>query len=361
MSRNAYGDGSVYQRKDGRWVATFTNNGKRFGVYGRTRQEAVKARRVHLEQVAKGATPSRARRTFATEAQRWIDTVSKETGLSDKSRRVYVDVLNLHVIPVIGSLKVTDVRPSDVTSVMVAMQEHGLSASYRHQAHKALSHVFKMAMRDGLIVSNPVRDVTAPRGSQRKKVVPSRDQVLALIDAAGDERTRTGIMLLAHTGARIGEVLALRWSDVDFTRARITIRTGKGGKGRSVALTATLAAQLKVWRKQQTAMRLAASWWSQESDPWLLSTDIGTQMDAHNWRKKHFAPVARTVAVGVTPHSLRHAFATLMLEEGVPTKVVAEQLGHSSTRITEDTYSHVTARLVDEAGLVAERVLGGAG
>jgi len=107
------------------------------------------------------------------------------------------------------------------------------------------------------------------------------------------------------------------------------------------------------------AMRLAATWWSEEADGWLISTDIGTQFDAHNWRKKCFAPVAKRIAPGVTPHSLRHAFATLMLEEGVPSKVVAEQLGHSSTRVTEDTYSHVTARLVDEAAIVAERVFKG--
>lgn len=67
------------------------------------------------------------------------------------------------------------------------------------------------------------------------------------------------------------------------------------------------------------------------------------------------------VAFGVTPHYLRHAFATLMLEEGVPTKVVAEQFGHSSPRITEGTYSHVTARLMDEPAAVAKRVLGDAG
>jgi integrase len=80
-------------------------------------------------------------------------------------------------------------------------------------------------------------------------------------------------------------------------------------------------------------------------------------MDAHNWRKQ-FKPFADAVAPGVTPHSLRHAFATLMLEEGVSMRVVADQMGHSSTRITEATYSHVTARLQAEAGAAIERAIG---
>ena len=90
---------------------------------------------------------------------------------------------------------------------------------------------------------------------------------------------------------------------------------------------------------------------------WIITIDIGTQMDAHNWRKL-FRPFADAVAPGVTPHSLRHAFATLMLEEGVPMRVVSDQMGHSSTRITETTYSHVTARLQHEAGAAVERALG---
>ena len=101
---------------------------------------------------------------------------------------------------------------------------------------------------------------------------------------------------------------------------------------------------------------------------YVLSSDCGTRWDPHNARKK-FRPLVEGVASedpektrpaicpGATPHSLRHATATLLLEEGVPMKVVAELLGHSSVRITQDTYSHVTARLVAEAGNALERAL----
>ena len=81
-------------------------------------------------------------------------------------------------------------------------------------------------------------------------------------------------------------------------------------------------------------------------------------MDAHNWRRKHFNPLRDRICPQATPHSLRHGFATIMLEEGMPMTVVSAQLGHSSTRITEDMYSRVTAWPQQEAGAAIERVLG---
>ena len=180
--------------------------------------------------------------------------------------------------------------------------------------------------------------------------------MMALISRASDDRMRTFLILMSHTGLRISEALNVRWSDINFATKSILV-TGKGKKQRAVFITPTLERQLRQWKRTQAKQRLSADWWSQEGD-WVISTDIGTQMDAHNWRRKHFNPLRFEVCPKATPHSLRHGFATIMLEEGIPMKVVSAQLGHSSTRITEDTYSHVTARLQREAGDAIERVLG---
>ncbi len=357
MSRANYGEGSVFFREaTGLYYATYVEHGRRKRVSARTKRAALLKRKVALARISSGLTGSESRRTFAREAQRWVDVASRALNLTTASRANYVDVLRLHVVPVIGELRIEQVKPSHVSEVIVAMQDKGLSPSYRHQAHKAISHVFKMAIADGLVTSNPTRDVPAPRGTVKAKVVPDRDLVVRMIDEAADERLRTFLVLSAHTGLRISEVLALRWSDVNASTKSIAVRNGKGGKARAVYLTPTLAAQLKAWRTEQTRQRLAASWWS--SEDWIITTEIGTQMDTHNWRRKHFNPLRDRLAPGVTPHSLRHAFATVMLEEGVPMRVVAEQLGHASTRVTEQTYSHVTARLQEEAGAAVERALG---
>lgn len=364
MSRTTYGEGSVYQRKDGRWVAVYHHEGKRREVYGKTEREAKCKRRERQDEIARGESGSRTRRTFGSEAQRWIDNSSKVGALSPRSRRVYVDVLQLHVIPIIGHLKMHDIRPSDITNVMVKMSESGKSGAYQKQARKAMSHVFQMSQKDKVITTNPALEVPTPRDIPKPTVILTREQAQEVFEAAPDERTRTALMILAHTGMRIGEMMALRWSDVRFPEAstdtgRIVIRESKSGRGRQVPVTPSLDRQLKLWRKEQTAMRLAARWWSEDADGFVISSDVGTQMDQQNWRRKHFNPVARPIAPGVVPHSLRHTCATFMMEEGIPSKVVAEVLGHSSTRITDDIYSHVTPRLIDGATSALERAWGG--
>lgn len=357
MTRTPYGDGSVYQRaSDRKWVANYTVDSKRKAAYGKTRAEAVRKRREAQARVAKGLVHRDARRTFTQEANRWIEIFSLTLNLTPASRRVYVDVLNLHVIPQLGLRKIGTIKPSDVSSVLLCMQEKGLSPSYRHQAHKAISHVFKMAIADDLVSTNPTRAVPAPRGSVRKRVVPEREVVRRLIDEAPDARLRIFVVIAAHTGLRIAEILSLQWSDVHVATRSISV-TGKGGKKRAVFLTPTLKRELASWRREQTKQRLASNWWDADHD-WIISTVVGTKMDPQNWRRKHFKPLTNRIAPGATPHSLRHAFATIMLEEGVPMRVVAEQMGHSSTRITEQVYSHVTARLQHEAGAAVERVLG---
>jgi integrase len=357
VTAKRYGEGSVYQRaSDGLWVATFKYLGRRRVVYGTTEQEALKKRRLAAKRLATGGTPTPSRATFAAAAQRWISDYSRTLPIGSATRKNYIDVLRLHVLPTIGQLQLETIKASDVAKVMVEMLDKGYSASYRHQAHKAISHVFKMTIADGELTANPARSVPAPRGTATPAYYAGREDVRALIANAQDERLLTFLVMVSHTGMRISEALGVRWSDVNFESKSIAV-LGKGNRWRSVYLTPSLDRQLRVWRREQAKRRLSADWWSVEGD-WVISTDIGTKMDSHNWRKKHFNPLRSKVCPNATPHSLRHGFATIMLEEGVSMKVVSAQLGHSSTRITEDTYSHVTARLQEQAGAAIERVLG---
>lgn len=239
---------------------------------------------------------------------------------------------------------------------MVAMDDKGLSATYRNITLKAISAVCREAVDDGALRVNPTLKVKAPRPTKAAKVVPTREQVTKMIEATTDARARALLVVLAHTGLRIGEALSLRWADWNEATGTLSVLDTKGDRPRAVPVTATLAAELRVWRKAQTEERLASVWWDEEADL-ILSTSIGTAWDASNARRKAFRPVAEKVCPGATPHSLRHATATLLLEEGVPMKVVSELLGHANTATTAEIYSHVTARLVAEAGTAIERAL----
>ena len=365
------GEGTVYQRKsDGKWVASFYEEvgGKRHRrvIYANSSKDAHVRLRKALNRMDRGLPGIDATDTFQVVAEAWRRSSMRTSGLAPASQEVYVRALKGHVYPVIGGLRLRDIKPSRVSEVLVVMEDKGLSKSYQHVAHKAMSAVFRAALADGLIGSNPCLAVKAPRGDAAPKIVPTREQVAALIDNAPDARMRAFVAVLAYTGVRIGEALAIEWKDVGDDS--IAIRRGKGGKSRAVPITPALAEILRQWRTEQAAERLASIWWDTEHD-YVLSSDCGTKWDPHNARKK-FRPLVEGVesddpdkarppiCPGATPHSLRHATATLLLEEGVPMKVVAELLGHSSTRITDEVYSHVTARLVAEAGNAIERALG---
>lgn len=355
------GEGSVYRRvSDGKWVASWTEHtpeGKRRRVaYFATQKPAKDRLRAAMRRTEDGLPTVDSSMPLAAWVEQWQSTTLALEGLKVNTQRVYRDVMRLHVVPVIGALPLREVRATHVEMVLSRMADTGLSASYRHQAHKALSKCLAVAVRDRLIPRSPVADVRAPRGGHRERVVPDRGQVLALLEAAPDARMRTFVAVLAYTGLRISEALAVRWADVDIDRDTIRVVDGKGGKSRAVPISAGLHAELVAWRKAQAAERLAAVWWDGDAD-WMLSSEVGTRWEAHNARKR-FRRMAAKACPGVTPHSLRHATATMLLEEGVPLRVVSDLLGHSSIKITADTYSHVTARLTAEAASALDRALG---
>lgn len=358
MSSRGNGEGSVYRRKDGRHVAAWTeqtpSGPKRRQVYAATEAEAKRRLTAALRRNAEGRPGLDSRMALSAWIDHWKTSTLPLEGLSLKSVQVYKDVLRLHVVPVIGAVPLRELRASHIELVLATMADKDLSRNYQHQAHKALSKCLSTARRDRLMAYDPMDGVKAPRGGEKARTVPDRAQVLALIDKAPDARMRAFVAVLAFTGLRIDEALTLTWSDVSLDTATIRV-AGKAGKRRAVPISRRLAVELASWRKAQAAERLAAAWWDHEAD-FVLSSEVGTKWESHNARKR-FRPLAQKVCPGLTPHGLRHATATVLLEEGVPMKVVSELLGHSSTRITEDVYSHVTARLVQAAADALDRAL----
>lgn len=360
MTRRGDGEGSVRKMPDRelwqyRWTEVVNGQRVRRVKYAKSKAEAVAALRQATGRVEAGQPGLDSSSPFRVVAEQWRRTAGVTQGVGTRSMATYSGVLRLHVYPVIGALPIKDVRPSHVAAVMSRMAGKGLSRSYQHQAHKVIAGVFRLAIADELVIRNPTTAVKAPRGGHRPKVVPTRAQVLTLLEEAPDARMRAFVAVLAYSGLRIGEALALHWSDWSDATATLHVMTTKGSRPRAIPVPEALRAELVAWRKAQTAERLASFWWDTEGD-WILSTEVGTQWDPHNARKRFRQIVngdpergVAGICPGATPHSLRHATATVLLEQGVPMRVVSELLGHSSTRTTEDVYSHVTARLTAAA------------
>jgi integrase len=357
MSKRANGEGTITLRGDGRYMYRWIDqDGRRRAGYAKSKSEAATALWNALQRVEEGVPAIETAEAFRKVAERWRQTALIRHNLAPRSLGTYWPALKLHAFPVIGDKRMRDIRPADVAAVMVAMDAKGLSVAYRNITLKAISNVCEEAIADGLIRANPTRKVKSPRPGRSTKVVPNREQVTQMIDEAPTPRARLLIAVLAHTGLRISEALSLRWADLDGGTTLRVLDT-KGDRPRAAPVTPTLAEELKAWRKVQTEERIASVWWDVDADL-IICTNTGTRWDSSNARRHAFRPVADKVCPGATPHSLRHAAATILLVEGVPLKVVSELLGHSSTRTTAEISSHVTARLVAEAGTALERALG---
>jgi integrase len=254
-----------------------------------------------------------------------------------------------------------------------------LSAATVKKMHVVLRKALSQAVSDGLIPRNAADGVKPPRVSAPGEEIRPLDpeECAAFLKASHRERLEVLYVLAIHCGLREGELLALRWEDVDLEAAkpallvRRTFTRGengrgwimgastKSGRGRRVRLTPRAAAALKDHRKRQLEerMRLAGLF----SDQGLVfPSETGSLLNPSNLRNRSFKRIKWRSGVreDLRFHDLRHTCATLLLSEGVNAKVVSELLGHASIIITLNTYSHVLPDMQDSAANAMEAALG---
>ena len=211
-----------------------------------------------------------------------------------------------------------------------------------------------------------------PRAPRPERTALAPDQVRVLLDAARGERLEALYVVAVTTGMRQGELLALRWQDVDLdaaaVRVRATLSATKDGfefaepksarSRRQLTLTHAAVTALRRHRTTQLEERLraGASWTDHDL---AFASEVGGPLDGSNVLRRSFYPLLRRAGLPrVRFHDLRHSAATLMLSRGVPLKIVSEILGHSQISITADTYMHVTPGMQREAAAAVDVALG---
>jgi integrase len=226
--------------------------------------------------------------------------------------------------------------------------------------HKAL----KQALRWGLVPRNVCEAVDPPR-VHREEIRPlSPKQARALLTAAREDRLEALYVLAIHCGLRQGELLGLRWEDIDLEartlQVRRTLTAAKDGPAftvpktaksrRSVNLTPGVVAALRRQRERQLEerKRLAELWHDQGL---VFATEVGTPLHRGNLSSRSFKPLLEKAGLpsSVRFHDLRHTCATLLLSKGVHPKLVQDLLGHSNVSVTLDTYIHVLPGMGDQA------------
>jgi integrase len=342
--RRGRGEGSIYRRKDGRWVGQYEVNGKRRYVYGRTRKEiAQKLNRAIVERDA-GLFYDCENLTLAEYLDRWLDSIRGT--LAPRTVRRHEELTRIHIKPAIGKVKLSKLSPLQVQSLYRRKLDDGLSAATVVKIHSTLSKSLKQAVRWRLIPLNICASVSPPRITRTEIEPLDARQMKALLKAAEGTDLYALWVLLATTGLRIGEALALQWDDLDFEARTLRVnRTVFRGQV-SQPKTSSSRRTIKLSRLAVGALRH-----HQRKGAFVFSTSSGRSINASNVRNRSWKTLLQKADLPQSTrlHDLRHSTATLMLTRGVPVKVVSEMLGHADVSITLSIYAHVLPDMQDGA------------
>lgn len=370
--RRGNNEGSITQRPDGRWEARITLDGKkRKSFYGKTRQEVARKLTEALRDRDKGLPVVGDKQTVANYLAHWLKMIPATVEATTVQK--YECALRLHVTPHIGDISLSKLSGQHVQSVYAAALARGLSTTSVRLIHTILHGAFKDAVRLGLMQRNVTDMVDSPRKQHHEMHVLSSEQSRAFLEAVKGNRYEALFVLALSTGMRQGELLALRWQDVDiddaYLQVRVTLKVVDGKpvidktktrrSRRKVALTPHACEALRRHRARQVEERLALGPVWNDHDLVFPNT-IGNPFDCRGLVKRNFVPLLRKANLPrIRFHDLRHTAATLMLLKGVHPKVVSEMLGHASIAITLDLYSHVLPDMQREAVMAMARVLDG--
>lgn len=310
----------------------------------RSAEDALEALVVELTDDDQALTVARLLdRHIAAEGHRWApSTRSKAPGLA----------ASIAATP-LGSMRVVDVRPRDIREAWTSLRELGRSPGTIRRYHSTLSSALTWAVADlELIAANPARSVrlSTPKRAPVKQLPPI-DEVLAAVERIDLDRLRSIALVALGTGARRGELAGLCWSDVDLDAGTVHLteaisdreRSGtKAGPGRTIGIEPATVAALRAWRPAARRRALALGHRMGAGDP-IWSADIDPTAPWHPpaISRAWGAHRRRVALTGVRFHDLRHVHATALLRAGVPVHVVSHRLGHASTQMTHDVYSHV--------------------
>lgn len=418
--RRGSGEGTIYQRTDGLWVGALTvgrlPNGKldRRTVAAKTRAEVQGKLQELQSRAAHGliGDAAKERETVAGYLARWLEANKATVRLSTWWH--YERIVRLHVVPALGTKKLRAVRPDDLQRLYAAKlaepvrprpgQKRARATTYTpkmvHHIHAALHRAFGQAVKWGYLVRNVVEAVDPPSVPRMEMRPPDGNALGRLLDTANEGAARYrgalergespsrasqehGDRLAAlwttavYSGLRQGELLGLKWEDVDLDAGTITVRRilarVRGVHGsepvfgepktsksrRTVALPSEAVQALRAHRAQQNAERLATGLaWADYG--LVFATHLGTPLHSRNVLRDYKKALARAgVAESFRFHDIRHAHATLMLRAGVPMKIASDRLGHSAIGITMDLYTHAIQSMDAEAAELVQRALRG--
>jgi integrase len=373
--RRGRGEGGIRQRPDGLWEGRVTLgyvNGRRArrSVYGQTRKEVVDKLVPLLALAQRGDAPAAGGRRLDAFLEEWIAALGMR--VRPATARRYAELLRLHVVPSLGPVKLSRVTPQRVEALLTEKLGERLSPRTVWHIRAVLRAALTDAVRAGEVSRNAAALARPPRveGYQVEPMTPAR--AAEILDAVAGSDLEAPISLALWTGLRQGELLGLRWSDVDLEGRRLAVNLALHGRHgqwflettktpksrRTIDLPDPAAEALAAHRQRQLEQRLLVGpeWDTRFGD--LVFTDpVGRPIDGRNLTQRFQTILRGAELPRIRFHDLRHAAATLMLASGTDLKVVSEILGHSAIGTTANVYAGVLDQLKADAAVRLARLV----
>ena len=299
-------------------------------------------------------------KTFQTIAAEWIEY--KRTRIRSTTWSMYEGHLRNHFTE-LNEKRIDRISTATVEGFITAKQASGVSLPMIKKLMVTLGQVMGYAARHKMITHNPVRDSERPRatgtpGENHEMKILEPDQIKALIEVESNQKYRTLYLTAIMSGARQGELLGLRWSDLDLDRKQLHIRRTFNhgryfepktkGSIRKIDMAPVLVKELVSWK-------LASGG---RGDDLIFPSGDGTPMICHNMKNRHFFPALKAAGIAaIRFHDLRHTYASLLLAQGENVKYIQTQLGHSSPTVTLNVYSHLLKETNQEAACRLENTI----
>ncbi|MCL5736933.1 MAG: site-specific integrase [Actinobacteria bacterium] len=366
-NRRGPNEGTICKRKDGRWVAVVNlgwedGKRKRKSYYGETYEEV----RGKLSDATKKRDDNiplgDGRMTVESYLNTWLEQVVKPN-CKPLTYATYKSIVDNHLNKGIGTAKLAKLTPAQVRGLLNKRRDNGLSVRRVQLIREVLRNALNQAMKDGLVSRNVAALASGPKTVKNPVNPFDPEEVQTFLRAAKNDRLEALWTLTLATGLREGEVLALRWEDVDLEAGLLQVRhalqrvKGQGlqlvtPKSRSSLRTVAIPKiAVESLRQHRLKQKQEAAWgrkrWQDTGH--VFTTKIGTALDSHRLWVEYKKLLKAAGLRDQRFHDLRHCCASLLLTQGVSPRTVMETLGHSQISLTMNTYSHVVDALKQDA------------
>jgi integrase len=334
-----------------------------------TRRQAQEEAAKILAGIATGTHVDASRETVAQFAERWLRDWADDN-VSNKTWTRYAQLLRKHLCGRLGAVQIQKLRAADLQATYAAMAQEGLADRTRLHLHRVTHTMLRHASQWGAVARNVATMVDAPRVKAREVEILTPDQLQTVLEALRGKSLYPIVATALGTGLRRGELLALRWQDVDLDKAHLRVertleQTKRGGLlfkapktkygRRLVTLPTSTVTLLREHRRAQLELRMALGL-GKASDDTLVFPNWDGSIRSPNGVTKEWALAMRKAKLKATLHSLRHTHASTLIASGLNVLTISRRLGHGSPAITLGIYGHLF-KTDDRAAAIMEAAL----